>query len=337
MKRHLLTALTVVISSILLASSLAVWPFLEGMLLAKMDQAIREAATDRNPDSKPMHADEEIPLPSGNISGPLRPIAWAGFGVLDLWQKAMAWGGYGSMLTLSGLYLGKALRQRMGSLRIKLMSAWNYLKNILSFEKAGGLIIALFTIPIAGKTKPQRGRTMKRLWIVIFCSVSFLLQSTPEVSAQFSEAGVEKLRVAVDAPDLTLRELGGGRISLKELRGKIIVLNFFATWCPHCQREAPSMVKLHEEFKSTDLVLLKVATKEKENDLIKHKNEFNTTFPILMDDDASCANTYGVWNRPATFLINREGKIVGRLVKEVEWTSKGMRKLIQSLLKGEKP
>jgi peroxiredoxin len=49
-------------------------------------------------------------------------------------------------------------------------------------------------------------------------------------AAQFSEAGVEKLRVSVDAPDLTLKELGGGKISLKELRGKIILLNFFATW-----------------------------------------------------------------------------------------------------------
>ena len=97
------------------------------------------------------------------------------------------------------------------------------------------------------------------------------------------------------------------------------------------------MDKLHQEFKNTDLVLLKVATKEKEKDLRNHRNQFNIAFPILMDGDASCANRYGVWNRPATFLINREGKIVGRQVKEVEWTSKGMRKLIEFLLKGEKP
>ncbi len=177
---------------------------------------------------------------------------------------------------------------------------------------------------------------MKYLWIALFCSSIILSVTTPKASAQFSEAGVEKLRVAVDAPDLTLKELGGGSLSLGELRGKIIVLNFFATWCPYCQREAPSMAKLQEEFKNTDLVFLKVATKEKEKDLKKHKNEFNIAFPILLDDDASCANGYGVWNRPATFFINREGKIVGRLVKEVEWTSKGMRKLIESLLKGEK-
>ena len=71
---------------------------------------------------------------------------------------------------------------------------------------------------------------MRRLSMVVLFFVIFLLWNTPRVVAQFSEAGVEKLRVSVEAPDLTLKELGGGKISLKELRGKIILLNFFATW-----------------------------------------------------------------------------------------------------------
>jgi cytochrome oxidase Cu insertion factor (SCO1/SenC/PrrC family) len=66
--------------------------------------------------------------------------------------------------------------------------------------------------------------------MVIFFLLIFLLGNASVVTAQFSEAGVQKLRVAVDAPDFTLKEIGGGKISLKELRGKIILLNFFATW-----------------------------------------------------------------------------------------------------------
>jgi cytochrome oxidase Cu insertion factor (SCO1/SenC/PrrC family) len=66
--------------------------------------------------------------------------------------------------------------------------------------------------------------------MVIFFLVIFLLGNAPLAIAQFIEAGVQKLRVAVEAPDFTLKELGGGKISLKELRGKIILLNFFATW-----------------------------------------------------------------------------------------------------------
>jgi cytochrome oxidase Cu insertion factor (SCO1/SenC/PrrC family) len=71
---------------------------------------------------------------------------------------------------------------------------------------------------------------MRRLWTVFFFLFISLLWNAPMATAQFSEAGVQKLRVAVDAPDFALKELGGANISLKELRGKIILLNFFATW-----------------------------------------------------------------------------------------------------------
>ena len=73
---------------------------------------------------------------------------------------------------------------------------------------------------------------MKRLAAAVFVLVILLLSRIPGASAQtqFVEAGVEKFRVPVEAPDLTLREVDGGKISLKELRGKIILLNFFATW-----------------------------------------------------------------------------------------------------------
>jgi len=73
---------------------------------------------------------------------------------------------------------------------------------------------------------------MKRLAVIVFVMVILLLWKIPGASAQtqFAEAGVEKFRVAVEAPDFTLTEVGGGKVSLKELRGKIILLNFFASW-----------------------------------------------------------------------------------------------------------
>jgi cytochrome oxidase Cu insertion factor (SCO1/SenC/PrrC family) len=74
------------------------------------------------------------------------------------------------------------------------------------------------------------GITMRRLLMILLFLVIFILANSSLATAQFSEAGVQKLRVAVDAPDFTLKEIGGGKVSLKELRGKIILLNFFATW-----------------------------------------------------------------------------------------------------------
>jgi len=71
---------------------------------------------------------------------------------------------------------------------------------------------------------------MKRFGIVAFLVTIFLLWTTSVARAQFSEAGVEQFKVAVNAPDFTLRKLGGGEVSLKELKGKVIILNFFATY-----------------------------------------------------------------------------------------------------------
>ncbi len=71
---------------------------------------------------------------------------------------------------------------------------------------------------------------MRRSELVIFLVVILLLWNIPIVTAEFSEAGVETFRVPVEAPDFTLQEIGGGKVSFKELRGKIILLNFFASW-----------------------------------------------------------------------------------------------------------
>ncbi len=79
-----------------------------------------------------------------------------------------------------------------------------------------------------------------------------------------------------------------------------------------------------------------MAIKEKEQDVIKYKNEFKVSSPILMDENASVANSYGVWSHPETFFINREGKIVGRVLKEIDWTSRSVTNLIQYLLKEKK-
>ena len=84
------------------------------------------------------------------------------------------------------------------------------------------------------------------------------------------------------------------------------------------------------------MVILKIATKEKEQDMIKYKNEFKISSPILIDDDGASANAYGIWNRPNTFFVSREGKIVGRVVKEMDWSTKNMKDLIEFLLKEKK-
>jgi peroxiredoxin len=175
------------------------------------------------------------------------------------------------------------------------------------------------------------GAKMKRPSMVIFFMIIFLLWETPDVRAQFSEAGVQKLEIPITAPDFTLKALGRGKISLKELRGKIVVLNFFSSWCPVCKEEYLSFDHLCEGFKGKEVAFLKVAVKGNEKELMKLKNESNITSPILIDPKGSIARAYGVGHHE-TFFINREGKIVGRTFSQKDWASESMKNLIRHLL-----
>ena len=84
------------------------------------------------------------------------------------------------------------------------------------------------------------------------------------------------------------------------------------------------------------MVILKVAIKDKEEDVKKYKSDFNISSPLMIDEGAKVADAYGVWSHPETFFINRDGKIVGRALKGMDWTSKSMRNLVQYLLGGKK-
>ena len=83
------------------------------------------------------------------------------------------------------------------------------------------------------------------------------------------------------------------------------------------------------------MVFLKVAIKDKEEDVKKYKSEFKISSPVMIDE-GEVANAYGVWSHPETFFINREGKIVGRVLKEMDWTSRSVRNLVLFLLGGRK-
>jgi peroxiredoxin len=180
----------------------------------------------------------------------------------------------------------------------------------------------------------QWWRTSMRLFAVVFLLIITILffENVSPVSAQFSEAGVEKLEKPIDAHDFTLKVLGSGKMSLKELRGKVILLHFFSVECRVCQKEVPSLDELSASIKSKDLVILLVAVDGKEKELIKFKDRYGITLPILIDKNGKVAKAYGVWGYHKTFFIDRKGRIVGETFAEKDWRSGNVKDLITFLL-----
>jgi peroxiredoxin len=154
------------------------------------------------------------------------------------------------------------------------------------------------------------------------------------MAAQFLEAGMQKLEVAMKVPDFRLKVLGGEKMSLRELQGKIVLLNFFAYWCEICRKESAAFDKLGGEMKGKGVVFLKVATEGKEKDLLKFMEKYNISSPILLDKNGSVARAYQVFGHHETFFLSREGKIVGKSFGIGIWTSPNMKSFLEHLVAG---
>lgn len=134
------------------------------------------------------------------------------------------------------------------------------------------------------------------------------------------------------APEFSLATPDGTTIALAHLRGKVVFLNFWATWCPPCRTEMPSMERLHREFKDQGLAMVAVDVDESPRQVARFMEEFRLSFPALLDEDAEVAGRYGVNGLPMTVLIDRTGRILGKALGAREWASPDGRALIRSLL-----
>jgi cytochrome c biogenesis protein CcmG/thiol:disulfide interchange protein DsbE len=121
---------------------------------------------------------------------------------------------------------------------------------------------------------------------------------------------------AVAAPDFTLERLdgSGGTISLEELRGKPLVVNFWASWCIPCKDEAPVLQETYERYRDRGLVVLGIDAQDFRADARRFTERFGLTYPIAYDGKGSTLGRWGVTGFPETFFVNREGNLVGERI-----------------------
>lgn len=111
------------------------------------------------------------------------------------------------------------------------------------------------------------------------------------------------------APDFTLQTLDGESLSLSDLQGQAVVLNFWATWCPPCRAEMPELQAAYEDYGPGGLVVLGVNQGEDQATVKAYQEELNLTFPVVLDTQFEVSETYQINSLPTTFFIDRDGII----------------------------
>jgi len=144
-----------------------------------------------------------------------------------------------------------------------------------------------------------------------------------------------KVAEGQQAPDFTLPDLLGVQQHLP--RGKVVLLNFWATWCPPCRKEMPSMIELHKQLEDKGLAIVAASVDKDRSKLDSFVREYNIPFEVLHDADGAISRQYGVFRYPETFLIDRQGVIRFHLIGAVEWTDKTVLKAINTLLAEKTP
>lgn len=138
------------------------------------------------------------------------------------------------------------------------------------------------------------------------------------------DRGAEPRFVARAAPDFTVRD-ADRKVSLSDLRGKVVVLNFWATWCPPCVDEMPSLVRMQQNLRASDIVVFAVSVDQDEEIYRKFLNDYNAKELLTVRDPEQVgARLYGTTGYPETFIIDRQGVVLRKLVGPVNWTSPEM-------------
>jgi cytochrome c biogenesis protein CcmG/thiol:disulfide interchange protein DsbE len=125
--------------------------------------------------------------------------------------------------------------------------------------------------------------------------------------------------IAKPAPPFTLTLFDGSTLSLAELRGTVVFLNFWASWCPPCRAEAPALEAAWQKYREHGVVFLGVNIQDKEESARAFIDDFGITYPNGIDRGSRIAIEYGVWGLPETFFIDRDGRVTYKHVGALGW------------------
>jgi len=163
------------------------------------------------------------------------------------------------------------------------------------------------------------------LVLLIPIGISAQENSMTVVQSALYDIGFDIPKGAIEAPEFSLKSLEGGEASLEAASGKLLLLNIWATWCPPCRAEMPSMQSLYDQLSDKGFELYAVAApnppRETREKIVDYIEENSYTFPVPIDEEFVVNSLYGTGSIPTSWLIGPDGMVIARLVGATEWDS----------------
>jgi len=170
------------------------------------------------------------------------------------------------------------------------------------------------------------------LFVIALAVVFYRIQLSPNQKTGLDQ---ERPEVGHPAPDFTLRNLQGNLEGLTDHKDKVVILNFWATWCAPCLEEMPAFEKLYRRYRSQDLTVLAVSIDKGDFSKVQgFVDSNNLTFPVLMDSDGVAEKLYPSFTIPFTYVIDKEGRVVARVDGAKNWASNETFAALNVLIKG---
>ena len=165
-------------------------------------------------------------------------------------------------------------------------------------------------------------RLLLSILIAIFSSLSM---------AQQAGKGLTPLPDRPPAPDFVLMDMDGNQHQLSNYLGRVVIVNFWATWCPPCRAEMPSMQRAWEQLEKEGILMLGINVGEDEDTIFQFTANYPVAFPLLMDQDSKVINQWPVRGVPTTFVVDPKGRIAYRAIGGREWDDPELLVLIRAL------
>jgi peroxiredoxin len=175
-------------------------------------------------------------------------------------------------------------------------------------------------------------RTIAGVLVAIATILGAPEASPAEVTELLQKLNLTAYPRATKPPEFSGHTVDGKTLSLLSLGGKVVLLNFWATWCQECRPEMPIFQRLHREFAPQGLNVIGINAREETPAIQKYAKELGLSFPLVLDAKGEINAAYGIIGLPTTFIIGRDGRAVARGVGPREWSGEQALAIIRALL-----